>query len=276
MLLQSVPEGQDAGPHFVIRQDEHGAFCGRIAGAFGNDRFKPPVPRDEVVSAIGNHDKGWVEADASPLLDPDTRLPYNVLDTPRAILFKTGQRSPDFNERQHPYCGLLSSMHTWGLYNGRYGLSDKVLVDNIEAENKAGMQSLLDGELKRQGRLKSVLAADTETEPWVRKDRLFSNYKLLQFCDTLALYFNLTHEEARGETSFPNVPADVGDDVTVAIKSLGGGAYSLDPYPFGDDGLETYFEGRYLTPFPPNTKPDLEEVMRATPVERQTARFVAA
>ncbi len=107
------------------------------------------------------------------------------------------------------------------------------------------------------------------------KDMLFSNYKLLQFCDTLALYFNLTHEEARGETSFPNVPADVGEDVSVAIRPLDGGTYGLAPYPFREDGFEAYFEGRYLAPYAPDSEPDLADVMRNTAVERQTIRFEA-
>lgn len=275
MILQSAPEGPNGSPQFVIKQTEHGALCGQFASAFGNDRFKPPVPRDEVVYAIGCHDNGWLETDENPGLDPNTRLPYNVLDTPRSVLFRTSQRSPDFNERHHPYCGLISSMHSWGLYNGRYGLSDKILVDFIEAEHQAEMNGMLDGELSRQERLKGVLAADPETASWIQEDRRFSNYKLLQFCDTLALYFNLTHEEARTETSFANVPADLGDDVTVAVQPRGGGTYSLAPYPFRDDGFEAYFEGRYLEPYAPGAEPDLADVMRNTPVERQTIRFVA-
>ena len=91
----------------------------------------------------------------------------------------------------------------------------------------------------------------------------------------MALYFNLTPEGARDETSFPNVPVDVGEDVSVAIQPLGDSNYGLDPYPFGEDGLEAFFEGRYLVPFAPDTEPDLADVMRTAPVERQTIRFVA-
>lgn len=275
MILQSAPEGQDGGAQFVVKQTDHGALCGQFASAMGNDRFKPPLPRDEVVYAITCHDNGWLEIDEAPLLDPETRLPFNVLATPPSTLFVTSQRSPNFNERHHPYCGLISSMHSWGLYNGRYGLSDKILVDFIEAEYQAEMQTMLEGELIRQERIKAELAADPETASWIQEDRLFSNYKLLQFCDTMALYFNLTPEGARGETSFPNVPVDVDEDVSVAIRPLGNGTYSLTPYPFQMDGFEAYLEGRYLKPFPPDAKPDLADIMRNNPVERQTFRFVA-
>ena len=50
---------------------------------------------------------------------------------PAQYITVTSRLSPDFNQRQHPFCGLMSSMHTWGLYNGRYGLSSMVLIDKI-------------------------------------------------------------------------------------------------------------------------------------------------
>ena len=275
MILQSAADGQKDSPQFVIKQTEHGQLCGQFADNFGNASFKQPIPRQQVCDAIRNHDNGWLEADENPVLDPDTQLPYNVLATPRSKLFGTSRKSPEYNENVHPYCGLISSMHSWGLYNGRYGLSDKILVDFIEDEFQDEMKGMLDGELARQDRLKSTLAEDPETAAWAEKPRAFSNYKLLQFCDTLALYFNLTPEGAREETSFANVPMDVDNDVSVAIKPLGDSVYSLSPYPFGTDPLEAYFEGRYLEPYASGEGPDLAEVMRSAPIERQQLKFVS-
>ncbi len=276
MIVQSAPNGRGEGPQFVIKQYEHQALCGQFIRAFGNDEFAPPDPVDEIVYAISYHDQGWFDTDNDPGLDPKTRLPYNVLNTSRSILFKTSSNSPDFNQRHHPYSGLISSMHSWGLYNGRYGLSDKILVDNIEPEYRPELQVMLDGELKRQERLKGLLAASPNTAPWIQEDKLFTNYKLLQFIDTLALYFNLNHEDSRTEATYVNVPRGVGDDVSVTIRPLGEAVYGLSPYPFREDGLETFLEGRYLSPFPPDEEPDLAKVMRDAPVERQVAKFVAA
>ena len=36
-----------------------------------------------------------------------------------------------------PSCGLISSMHSWGLYNGRYGLLKLVLLDKIASRGSA-------------------------------------------------------------------------------------------------------------------------------------------
>lgn len=276
MIVQSAPEGQRNGARFVIKLAEHLELVGQFAENFGNDAFRPPEPREEMLYACRWHDKGWQDLDDSPPLNPSTGLPYNLVETPVPVIVVTSSRSPEHNEAHHPYCGLIDSMHIWGLYNGRYGLSDKVLIDMIPDEHRLVVQTMLDTEHQRQHRLTARLAADPKTAPWVESGRLFTNYKLLQFFDTFALYFNCTHEAARGEATYDNVPRDVGDDVSIRIKPEGDGTYSLSPYPFREDGLEISFEGRYLAPFAANDKPDMAEVMRSTPVERQTARLVAA
>ena len=121
-----------------------------------------------------------------------------------------------------------------------------------------------------------MLQDDPDTAPWVEEERLFANYKALQFFDTFALYFNCVHPEGRGESTFANVPRGVDDDVSVEVRALGDGVYSLDPYPFPDDGLEVSFTGRHLAPFGADDEPDMAAVMRETPRERQSARLIAA
>jgi hypothetical protein len=84
-------------------------------------------------------------------------------------------------------------MHSWGLYNGRYGMSDKVLLDGLADENRRMADTMLDGEIARQEELKSQLASDPKTAPWIDEARLFQNYKQLQLFDTMTLYFNCVH-----------------------------------------------------------------------------------
>ena len=47
-------------------------------------------------------------------------------------------------------------MHSWGLYNGRYGLSKLVLLDKIAAKDRPLADKMLNGELDRQKRLKAA------------------------------------------------------------------------------------------------------------------------
>ena len=111
-----------------------------------------------MIHVISHHDAGWVEFDRDPQIDPKTGLPYNLVETPPAFIIETSRLSPDFNQRQHPYCGLLSSMHSWSCIwairpvqacpaGQDRGCADRVLADKM-----------LNGELERQKRLKAELA----------------------------------------------------------------------------------------------------------------------
>ena len=138
-------------------------------------------------------------------------------------------------------------MHSYGLFNGRYGLSDKIFIDDVPAEHRAAVEEMLRGELDRQERLIDSLHLDHEYALLINEARLFHNYKLLEFFDTLALYFQMTHPQERKISEFTNVPRAVGDDITVTITPLKSGAYALAPYPFRQESMTFSYGGRYLS-----------------------------
>src|SRR5438067_2696013 len=245
MIIQSAPEG---APRLAITMDEHTALAGQFARGFGNAHFEPVEPRDVMLYVISQHDKGWAEFDAAPKIDPRTGLPYNLVDTPAVDITRTSSASPDFHEKHHPYAALISSMHSWGLYNGRYGTSDKVLIDTIAPAERHLAERMLEGEIERQARLKAKLAKDSGTAAWVEEDHLFQNYRQLQFFDTLALYFNREHEQVRRPATFPRVPKSAKEDATISVRPVKPGVYEVSPYPFEEDGAEFSFSGRYVTP----------------------------
>lgn len=272
MIVQTAPEG---AAHFVITQRDHARTSGQLAKAFGNDHFALLAPKALMEYVIAHHDEGWDSVDSSPTLDPNTRLPYHLTQTPLPQLLISGRESPTFNEKHHPYCGLISSMHTWGLYHGRYGLSDKIFINIIPSQHKAAVEEMLNGETARQERLKAQLAANGEMAEWIEDVFLFHNYKLLQFFDTLALYFQTVCEAQLTESHFHNVPAALAKDITIKARPIKKGVIGLTPYPFQADELEVYTEGRYLTTLPEDTTTDLANMMRTTPITRQTFKLVA-
>ncbi len=79
---------------------------------------------------------------------------------------------------------------------------------------------------------------------------LFHNYKLLQFFDTLGLYFCMESSDARGESAFLNVPRTVGDDVTVTVTPVGEETYRVSPYPFASDPFVVTLPGKVVQPDP--------------------------
>jgi hypothetical protein len=139
-------------------------------------------------------------------------------------------------------------MHSWGLYNGRYGLSKLVLLDKIAEKDRPLADKMLNGELDRQKRLKAELAKSSETAGLLDEQKLFQNYKQLQFLDTLALYFNRIHPGERREQDFENVPMSAQQDVTITIRPVEPHVYSLSPFPFPSSGAEYAFGGRLIEP----------------------------
>ena len=153
MIIQTQAEERKDGARFAITLDEHLQLASQLAENFGNDTFARPEPSDYFLYACRWHDKGWKDLDDNPPLDPETGLPYNLVETPIPIITLTGCRSPEYNEAHHAYCGLLDSMHIWGLYNGRYGLSDKVLIDIVPEQHRLAADTMLSTERQRQERL---------------------------------------------------------------------------------------------------------------------------
>lgn len=271
MIVQTAPANT---PHFVVTQVDHARMSGELAAMFGNEQFVRPEPWDLIVYTIAHHDEGWTEIDAAPSRDPRTGLVYHLTNTPLDLLLVTSRRSPDFNERHHPFCGILSSMHSWGLYNGRYGLSDKIFIDTINPKQRPQVQAMLDAELSRQDRLKHVLRSDPATTAWTEEARLFWAYKLLQFFDTLALYFQTTHVDMRTSSRFLNVPKTHDHDVTIEITPLGPDMVAMTPWPFAAPRVEVHCPGKMMMPQPEEV--DLAATFAGLPLSEQRYILVPA
>jgi len=271
VIVQTAPEGQDP---LVIEQLEHAALAGRLGAAWGNDGFDELRPRALMLHAIAHHDEGWDRVDAEIGQDPATGLPYSLVKTPLEKLVQTGARGAQLGESHHPYCGLLVSLHTYGLYHGRLGLSDKLFVDSVPEEHRPAVSEMLSGEAERQARLRGSLEGDRELAPWVSEQGLMHNYRLLQFFDTLSLYFNCTHDAARGTERFPRVPQRLDEEVEIEVSRVEAGRYRLEPFPFSEPEVNVTLSGRRLAPQALGTP--MRSALEAAPTETETLTLVAS
>jgi Protein of unknown function (DUF3891) len=151
-----------------------------------------------------------------------------------------------------------------------------VLIDRIPLHDRPLVQRMLDGELDRQKRLKAELSRDPETSTWIEEQRLFQNYKELQFFDTLALYFNRTHPNVRGEVKFEHVPLSAAQDTTITVRPRGRGVYELSPYPFAADSAEYAFAGRLIEPGQHEKRGGWSRVLAEGPTVWERFRLVSA
>jgi hypothetical protein len=72
MIIQSVPEGQESDKRYVIKLEEHLELVEQFAVNFGNEKFAQPEPRAEFLYACRWHDRGWLDLDDNPPLNPNT------------------------------------------------------------------------------------------------------------------------------------------------------------------------------------------------------------
>lgn len=272
MIVQTVPEGSTDAPHFVIAMHQHTAFAGKLAANYGNHEFVGLEPAEPMQFVVDHHDAGWADLDSSAPQDSTSGLPYNLTQTPLPQIISTSAGSPAFNEKHHPFSGIISSMHTYGLYHGRYGLSDKIFIDSIPGELRPQVDAMLATEQERQARLTTKLK---KTEPkYASHEFLFHAYKQLQFFDTLSLYMHMSAQGTRGVAEFHNVPRNLTEDVTITVRELADAVYEVDPYPFAHDNLELSTNGCYLQPQPAGT--NLATVIADAPIDSQTVRLVRA
>jgi hypothetical protein len=174
-------------------------------------------------------------------------------------------------------------MHSWGLYNRRYGFTQFVVRTRtttsipVQDSNRALVDSMLKSEVERQNRLKSQVAENPATRDWIEDNHLFQNYKQLTFFDTLSLYFHLYHASERGEEVYIHVPMTEEADENVTVRKISDQVYSLDPFPFAGDTLKLTCRGRYARPFAADFPADkVGSELAALPIDRQEYRLVPA
>jgi hypothetical protein len=109
---------------------------------------------------------------------------------------------------------------------------------------------MLDDEIARQERLRAALLQDPATAMWVEPDALFTAYKALEFFDTLALWWQLTHHQLRQPATFSHVPVAIGEDATIEVTPTATHSARLAPFPFAQSPVRLRCKVRSLYPVP--------------------------
>ena len=112
MILQE--HGNDL---LLIRQTDHAVLSGFFARQWGNDLFQRPEPFDSFLTAVTEHDNGWLEWEMAPQLDPKTHLPYSFMSLPTEQHIALYERGIERVVKSDRYAGLLVSMHCQELYD---------------------------------------------------------------------------------------------------------------------------------------------------------------
>lgn len=201
-------------------------MCGQLARAWGNQRFGPLEPAEEVCLAAEQHEVGMGAWDLEPELDLETGLPRTVTAMDPDVHLPLRMESPRRLMAQSRYAALLVSLHHTSFYDR---------PASIGLLRRAGRQirDYLEQSAALQARLReTVEAGDPEIE---------RNWRLVRTFDGLS--HDLLYDRApcgRG-----GVPAADGALVELSIERRHA-AHTIDPWPFTADRVLVRSEGRLL------------------------------
>ena len=147
------PNGDGA---LLITQQAHAWVSGQLARAWGNDRFDPPEPYEEVCLAAEQHDLGMASFDMDPDLNPDTGFPLSFMEMPLERHLEIWTAAPRMMLVQDRYAGLLVSLHGSALYERREPVpAVRAYLEEQRAFQRGLADSLgvSDSEMKRNQKL---------------------------------------------------------------------------------------------------------------------------
>lgn len=286
----------------LVQQPDHARVSGYLAAHWGGaNGFARPGQypgaadpdrwREEVVLAIAEHDNGWWEWEAMPVLDEHDGLPIGLAEVARGSPEDGFRRwrlgVPRLAER-HPYAALLVSLHAYWLYAFAFedlaNEGDDAWRHPLFGGRDNAMNLVIDRATTRafiveQRRTRAELEARLERDPVfaqaLRHEHLIPHFRLLQLLDSLSL---LLAFDERGERTLLDVPrASWQDRTTMSVRRESEHRFVCDPYPFDMQPLAVPMPARVMAAEAgrPVPRPSLTR-LHAAPLQTIPFELVAA
>src|SRR4051812_296356 len=177
MIIQAGESTQ-----LLITQPDHAALAGAIMGRWTADGLEGSPHRTEILRAIAEHDNGWREVDAAPLVDRATGRILDFIHAPDAVRQGVWPRGVE-RLAGTPYVAALVAQHAIEIYSGYKDDPGwrPFFVDIEAARDRHLHRALVDREtldddysFVRAGDLISL----TFCNAWTEEQRLSSRYTL--------------------------------------------------------------------------------------------------
>ena len=207
---------RDRDEYVFITQPDHAGLSRRVMERCVALQHHPRAA--SILLAIGEHDNGWAEADAAPLVDPKSRAPLDFVHAPAAVRQGVWPRGVA-RLSQDPWAAALVAHHAVAVYDRYRG----------DAEWEAfftQMESLRDALLSP--------AAD-------RLADLLADYRFVRLGDLISLVFCTGWDEVQRHDPWTvsrygdvvTVSPGVFDSRSIAVRIL---AKRLPAVPYRTDG----------------------------------------
>jgi len=258
---------REDGQLCLTTQVEHARLAAELVDHWGGP-FAPVEPADAVRLAAELHDGGWAEVDAAPQVNPQTQRPYSFLDIPQDVHVAAHSRTVQRARAAHPYAGLLTSLHSTGLYRNRYGHLPHIPQRPVDPASRAAVDRFL----AEQDELQAELLRSLQPDPRV----LWTHYRWFQLWDMLSLYScMLSPGDVRRELLCRVPLRPGGDEVDLYLVGAGEATFQVQPWPFRDPRIELTWAVRRVPDRPYGSDAELQTAWRRAPVQRRRVTLVA-
>jgi hypothetical protein len=255
---------------WLVTHPDHARLAGAFAEHWGNERFRAPEPRANVLKGIAQHDDGWAVRDATPQI---TRQGKPSAFSTELVGKYSGFEEIDLADylavrdsavrliaEQDAYAALLISMHTHSLLSEH---SDRSTIAPRDLP-------LLDAFLERQSQFQKMLRLRISAEPSFTAEQtsdetVLDHFRLLQATDYLSL---LTCVDFRQPSHLLHrLPERGGSHARIEVRSTGSREFVLDPYPFAEPSLTFEFSARHVNGKAFASHSQLQSAFASAPVE---------
>jgi len=100
----------------AIRQEDHAAFAGFLLEHWLDHGFPHHPNREAIIRAAHQHDNGWHQFDATPRLDPKTKLPVDFQRITPEETFQIWMEGSQRFVESDPLVALLITHHAYALH----------------------------------------------------------------------------------------------------------------------------------------------------------------
>jgi hypothetical protein len=159
--------------YLMVTQNDHAQIAGEIARNCKEEYFFDDNRTQDVLLAIKEHDRGWIELDSSPVWNDKTEKPYSFIDYPLSLKITFYKKGLDEVEKISKYAGLLCSLHYSSF---------------IQDPSEPAVRKFWHEEKRRQEQLSIDLQLPGNEN---KQETLMYHLDLLKFCDYLSLYISL-------------------------------------------------------------------------------------
>jgi hypothetical protein len=255
---------------WLVTHPDHAKLAGAFAQRWGNDLFRPPEPRENVLRGIARHDDGWIERDAAPQVTRQGKPSafstefvgkysgFEEIDL--ADFLAVRDRAVRSIGAQDPYAAVLISMHTYNLLNDR---SDR---STIAPDQRPLLDEFLRGQLTLQNAWRKEIASNTRLRPETKSaETILDHFRLLQANDYLSL---LTCVDYQNPADLLHaLPTRNGKPEPIHVRPKGPRHFVLEPYPLAEAPLTFPFPARHIRGKLFQSAKDLQDAFQAAPLE---------